>query len=131
MKSFIRIALTLFAFTFLLSACGKVTTGIQGKVVLAKCTGDQIATNCTAQSTYAASLTLFNDKVEKIKTYRTKGDGTFLIALKPGTYFVHPEPATQGQFPLAADFKVVVTKGKVTDLTIYYDTGERANPTTP
>jgi len=128
MKPFIRVALALFALAFLLSACGKVTTGIQGKVVLAMCTGDQVATDCTAQSTYAASLTLYNDKVEKIKAYRTKGDGTFLIALKPGTYYVHPEAEAPGQFPMAADFKVVVTKGKLTDLTIYYDTGERAIP---
>ena len=29
---------------------------------------------------------------------------------------------------MAADFKVVVTEGKLTDLTIYYDTGERPGP---
>jgi hypothetical protein len=124
-KQLIRISLFLLTLAVLMSACGKVTTGIQGKVVLANCTGSQIATDCTAQSTYSASLILYNENLVKLKTYRTKGDGTFLIGLKPGTYYVHPEPEAQGQFPMAADFKVVVTEGKLTDLTIYYDTGER------
>ena len=128
MKFLIKFGLFLFSFAFLLAACGKVDTGIQGKVVLAKCTGSQIATDCTAQSTYAASLTIYDDKFVKIKIYKTKGDGTFLIGLKAGTYYVRPEPQTQGKFPMAADFKVVVTEGKLTDLTIYYDTGERQNP---
>ncbi len=129
MKVLARFAFLLFSLAFLLAACGKVTTGIQGKVVLATCTGVKIATDCTAQSTFEGNITIFNENLEKLKTYRTQGDGTFVIGLKPGTYYVHPEPPVQGQFPMAADFKVVVTQGKLTELTIYYDTGVRENST--
>jgi hypothetical protein len=128
MKLFGKIILVVFSAVFLLSACGKPATGIQGKVVLARCTGEKVATDCTAESVYSASLTLYNDKLEKLKTYKTRGDGTFVIGLKPGTYYVHPQPQTAGQFPMAADFKVVVTQGQLTDLTIYYDTGQRESP---
>jgi hypothetical protein len=131
MKLLIKSGLVILALALLLSACETPTTGIQGKVVLAKCTGEQVATDCTAISTYAASLTLYNDKLNKLKTYKTKGDGTFEVALKPGTYYIHPEPAEPGKFPIAADFKVVVTKDKMTNLTIYYDTGLRENTSTP
>lgn len=126
-----RSRLAALALVLVLSACGKPSTGIQGKVVLANCTGSQVATNCTALSIYSASLTIYNDKLESLKTYKTRGDGTFAIALKPGTYYVHPLPAEPGKFPMAADFKVVVTKDKLTDLTIYYDTGLRDNLPTP
>ncbi len=129
MKFFSKFALLFCVLPLLLAACRKVTTGIEGKVVLAKCTGEQIATDCTAQSIFEASLTIYNQNLQELKTYRTKGDGTFVIGLKPGTYYVHPVPPTQGQFPMAADFKVVVSQGKLTDLTIYYDTGQRAIPT--
>ena len=131
MKWFGKLLLVLFSLVVFLSACAKPTTGIQGKVVLANCTGQQIATDCTAQSVYAASLAVYNDKLVKLKTYRTRGDGTFLIGLKPGTYYVSPQPETKGKFPMAADFKVVVTEGKLTDLTIYYDSGVRQAPPGP
>jgi len=128
MKLVGKLAVVFFALVILLSACGNPSTGIQGKVVLGNCTGEQIATDCTGGSVFSASITIYNDKLVKLKTYRTKGDGSFLIALKPGTFYIHPEPPTAGKFPMAADFKVVVTKGKLTDLTIYYDTGVREGP---
>ena len=123
MKPLARIAAFLFLFAFLLAACGKVDTGIQGKILLASCAGTEIATDCVGQATYSSSLTIYDQDLTKIKNVKTSGDGTFVIALKPGTYFVHPE--NNGKFPMAADFKVVVTKGKLTELTIYYDTGLR------
>jgi hypothetical protein len=123
MRLVARISISLFFAVCLLSACGKIDTGIKGKMVLAKCTGTDIATDCVAQSIYASSLTIYDENITKIKTVKSNGDGTFLIALKPGTYFIHPE--NSGKFPMAADFKVVVTKGKLDELTIYYDTGLR------
>jgi hypothetical protein len=123
MKPLNRNAIFLFLFVILLTACGKVDTGIQGKVMLARCTGTQTATDCVGQATYTASLTIYDENLKKIKTVKANGDGTFLIALKPGTYFIHPE--NSGKFPIAADFRVVVAKGKLPFLTIYYDTGLR------
>jgi hypothetical protein len=131
MKYIAKFILVILALALFLSSCETPTTGIKGKVVLAKCTGSQVATKCTALSIYSASLTLYNDKLERLKTYKTHGDGSFSISLKAGTYYVHPEPAEPGKFPMAADFKVVVTKDKMTDLTIYYDTGVRENIPTP
>lgn len=124
-----KIALIFLALAFVLSACGKSTTGIQGKVVLATCTGQDIATDCTATGTYSATIEIFNDKLVKIKTIQTKGDGTFQVALDPGTYYIHPVPPVAHKFPQASDFKVIVAEGKMPDLTIYYDTGDRPAPT--
>ena len=65
-----KISLVLLSLIFCLSGCAKPTTGIQGKVVLANCTGTSVATDCTAQSVYAATLAIYNDKLVKLKTYR-------------------------------------------------------------
>ncbi len=128
MKLFGKTFLALLALVFLLSACAKPTTGIKGKVVLAKCTGQEIATDCTAISIYSATLIVYDEKLVKLKMVKTKGDGTFLVTLKPGTYYVSPQPAIQGKFPMASDFKVLVLEGKMADLTVYYDTGFREGP---
>ncbi len=124
-----KIVLIFLALTFLLSACGNSNTGIKGKVVLANCTGQEIAVDCTAIGTYAATLEIFNDNLVKIKTIQTKGDGTFQVALKAGTYYIHPVAPVAHQFPQASDFKVVVGQGKMPDLIVYYDTGDRPAPT--
>jgi hypothetical protein len=125
MKSFYRIVLFALLLAAMLTACGKGANGIQGKVILGRCTGDQVAQNCTAKSTFSATLAIYDSNVKQIKTVETKGDGSFTIPLKPGTYLINPQPPEKGKFPMAADFKVVVKQGEWTELTIYYDTGER------
>jgi hypothetical protein len=102
MKPLARITAFLFLLAFLLTACGKVNTGIQGKILLARCTGTEIATDCVGQTTYSSTLTIYDHDLTKIKNVKTMGDGTFVVTLKPGTYFVHPE--NDGKFPMAADF---------------------------
>jgi hypothetical protein len=129
MKSFGKFAFICLAFTFLISACGQSNTGIQGKVVLANCTGQEIAVDCTAVGTYSATLEIYNDKLVKIKTVQTRGDGTFQVALKAGTYYIHPVAPVAHKFPQASDFKVVVAQGEMPDLTVYYDNGDRLVPT--
>ncbi len=129
MKSLLKSLLGILLLALALSACARGDTGITGKVVLGKCTGTGIAQDCVAQSTYESSLTIYDSKLNKLKTINTAGDGTFTVALKPGTYFIHPE--NSGTFPMAADFKVVVSEGKLTDLTIYYDTGQRESTAVP
>jgi len=123
MKFVCKVAAFLLIGAIFLAACGPVETGIKGQVFLAKCTGSEIATDCTGVIQYAATLDIYNQDVVKIKSVRTAGDGTFVIGLKPGTYFIHPE--NNGDFPMAADFKVVVTQGQLAELTIYYDDGVR------
>ncbi len=123
MKSSFRLILGLTLLVIFLSACGKVETGIQGKMLLGRCMGEQIAENCVKQTFYVGSLTIYDQDVKKVKTVKSKGDGTFIVALKPGNYFIHPE--NDGGFPMAADFKVMVKQGELTELTIYYDLGIR------
>lgn len=123
MKFSFKVIICVSLLAVLLSACAKVDTGIKGKVVLGRCTGEQIATDCFEQGVYAGSLTIYDKDFNKIKSVKTKGNGSFLIALDPGTYFIHPE--NSGDFPMAADFKVVVTQGRLAEMTIYYDTGVR------
>ena len=70
MKFIAKFILVILALALFLSSCETPTTGIKGKVVLAKCTGSQVATKCTALSIYSASLTLYNDKLERLKPIR-------------------------------------------------------------
>ncbi|HTX90359.1 MAG TPA: hypothetical protein VMC09_03995 [Anaerolineales bacterium] len=124
MKLSVRIAALLLVLGFLLAACGKtINTGIKGQAFLASCTGSDIAVGCSPQDPYPATLVIYDKDMKPVKTVKTAGDGTFTVALDPGTYFVHPD--NNGKFPIAADFKVVVTEGKLTELAIYYDTGIR------
>lgn len=110
-------------FVLALSACSNITTGIRGQSFLADCTGSEIAVDCTSTMPFATSLTIYDENLVVVKTVKTKKDGSFAIALDPGTYFIHP--VNNGSFPMAGDFQVVVTEGEVVELTIQYDTGMR------
>lgn len=110
-------------FVLLLPACNKVKTGIKGQVFLSDCYGEEVAVDCTAIEPYKAILTIYDADLVMLKTVETEDDGTFITALDPGTYFIHPQ--NTGLFPIAADFRVDVTDGVVLELTIHYDTGER------
>jgi len=123
MKRLTKLVLVLLALVLLLPACNKIDTGIQGQVFLANCTGEEIAVDCTNIEPFEAILTVYDENVVVLQTVETKKDGTFVIALEPGTYYIHPQ--NNGDFPRAADFQVVVTEGEVVELTIQYDTGMR------
>ena len=126
MKRYPKFAFVLLALILLLPACNKVETGIQGQVFLATCTGGvngEIAVDCTNLQPFEATLTIYDENVIVVKTVDTKSDGTFIVELAPGTYYIHPQ--NNGGFPKAADFQVVVTDGEVVELTIQYDTGMR------
>lgn len=113
----------MLVFVLLLSACKKVETGIQGQVFLADCYGDEVGVDCTAIEPYQAILTIYDADLVMLKTVETEEDGTFITALDPGTYFIHPQ--NTGLFPIATDFRVDVSEGVVLELTIHYDSGAR------
>ena len=125
MKRFITT--TFLALTIFMAACGGKAddggTGIKGEVFLAECEGDQVAVDCFSQEPYQATLVIYNAAFEEIARVETEADGTFVIDLEPGVYFVHPD--SPGTYPLATDYQVSVVEGERTELTIIYDSGAR------
>jgi hypothetical protein len=109
MKRFITT--TFLALTILLAACGGKSdggTGIKGQAFLAECEGDQVAVDCFTQEPYQATLVIYNAAFEEIARVETEADGTFVIDLEPGIYFVHPD--SPGAYPLATDYQVSVVE---------------------
>jgi hypothetical protein len=125
MKRFFTI--TFLVLTLFLAACGgktgSIDTGITGETYLSVCTGADIAVDCTNINPFATKLDILDENMVLLKTVETEADGTFTIALDPGTYYIHPQ--NNGAFPIAADFRVVVTKGELAQMVISYDVGER------
>ncbi len=131
MKRYLSILFLLLV--FLLTACGaKPTptaapsdgkTGIKGQVFLAECQGSEVATDCFSQEPYQATLVVYNAKFEEVAKILTKTDGTFEFEIETGVYFIHPY--SPSQYPIAPDYKVVVTEGQMTELTVIYDSGAR------
>ncbi|MCX7608747.1 MAG: hypothetical protein N2049_05980 [Anaerolineales bacterium] len=123
----------LLSLTLLLVACRAHSTptavlsdgksGIKGQVFLAECQGQQIATDCFSQEPYQATLIIYNAQLQEVARILTQQDGTFELELEPGMYFIHPY--SPGTYPIANDYQVVVTEGKMTELTIIYDSGTR------
>jgi hypothetical protein len=125
MKRFFTI--TFLVLALFLAACGGKTagidTGITGETYLSVCTGADIAVDCTNINPYATKLDILDENMVFLQTVETEEDGTFIIALDPGTYYIHPQ--NDGFFPIAADFRVVVTHGELAEMVISYDIGER------
>jgi len=129
-----RIVIPFLALLVLLTACGSGATptaapasdgktGIKGQVFLAECQGPEVATDCFSQEPYQATLIVYNSNFEEVARILTKTDGTFEFEIEAGEYYIHPySPA---QYPIAPDYRVVVSEGQMTELTVIYDSGVR------
>jgi hypothetical protein len=60
-----------------------------------------------------------------LRTVGTGQDGRFAVALAPGTYRLHPEPAGSSTLPISHDLRVRVRAGKKTQVRLWLDTGVR------
>ena len=100
-------------------------SGIEGHVIKGPtCPGPVRigATECQDQP-YQATITILDEKDNRIIKFQTDSVGYFKLSLNPGTYIIHPESGKP--LPTAADQIVVVVGGQFTQVTIPYDTGMR------
>jgi hypothetical protein len=58
-----------------------------------------------------------------LTTFKSETDGTFRVALPPGTYVLRPE--SPGPYPRASEQTVLVKPNSFTQVNIVYDTGIR------
>ena len=101
-------------------------SGISGTVTLGpNCPVANPADSTCADKPYVANLLIINATTNvQVAGVPSAADGTFHINLPPGTYTVEPAPQPT---PLPAGTAVTATvyPGKVTSVSIHYDTGIR------
>jgi len=113
----------------LLAACGAAPaapppgTGIEGRVSLGpSCPVVQVGSPCPDRP-YQATLSVLDARGREVLRFQTDAAGEFRVALAPGSYTLVPE--TPGAFPHAPAQAFTVTAGRVTGLTVIYDSGIR------
>ena len=115
----------------ILVGCGASTptpppnTGIIGTITLGPMCPVQQDNQPCPDNPFQATLTLIDERGNKVMTMESDATGNFQANLAPGTYTLHPEPPQQGLFPIAADQTVTVVAGQYTQVQVVYDTGIR------
>lgn len=105
-------------------------SGIEGEAVLGPvCPGPQPeegprATECADQP-YQANFTILDEQNNVIANFQTGEDGSFKVALAPGTYDIVPITDPAEVFPQAETQTVTVEEGAFTEVRIMFDTGIR------
>ncbi len=97
---------------------GDGTSGVQGRVVSVP-TG---TTSTTSPPVSGAVITILSsDNATAVATATTGSDGSYHIPLRPGSYFVSPQPVSATLVPLTGAQPVNVMRGFV-DINISYIT---------
>jgi hypothetical protein len=116
------------AAAWLLAACGVSAPdgqGIRGLVLLGpNCPVEQEGVPCP-DSPYQVELTVTNPEGTRVvKTFSSLADGTFEVTLPAGEYAIRS--TAPGGFPYCAtDQPVMVSAGRMTETTVFCDTGIR------
>jgi len=98
-------------------------SGMEGQVLTGPmCPVMQQGQLCPDQP-YQATLTVNSLDGGKTAQVQTDANGHFKISLAPGTYILHPE--SPNGMPHATERTFTVSAGKLTPLTIHYDSGIR------
>lgn len=98
-------------------------SGIRGRVQLGPtCPVETRDVPCVTP--YAAVLVILDADQREVARVTSDANGTFEVALGPGTYTLAPTPGGD-PFPSAAPQAVSVTQGAYTEVEINYDTGIR------
>jgi len=100
-------------------------TGIEGQVLIGPtCPVERLADPCPDQP-YPATLRVLTLSGSQVLQFQTGPDGRFLIALDPGTYLLRPGSPAGKAYPSAREQTFTVIEGRLTQLTINYDSGIR------
>ena len=115
-------ALTLAAGCAHRSAPG-ASSGIEGRATAGPtCPVERVGSPCPEQTVAGAVVSVLRDGHE-VTRFTTRADGSFRVALDPGTYELDP---TSGRpFPIGGPVSVVVRAGSYTHVDLHYDTGIR------
>ena len=124
----VRIILVVCAAGVLLAACGGTAPegqGIRGLVLLGpNCPVEQEGVPCP-DTPYQVQLVVTNPEgTQVVKTFSSREDGTFELTLPVGEFAIRS--AAPGGFPYCAtDQPVTVAAGRMTETTVFCDTGIR------
>jgi hypothetical protein len=98
------------------------SSGIEGRAVAGpQCPVVRADSPCPDAAVSAEIDVLQNGRV--VKTFTTRTDGTFRVALEPGSYTLQGK--TTGRLPVSKAVEVAVTAGAYTKVDIVFDTGIR------
>ena len=108
----------------LVAACSPINSGIEGRITAGPaCPVMQADVPCPDQP-YAGSLSILaQDGRKAVATVTADATGYYRVAVRPGTYIIHPE--SPGVLPSGEDIVVVVQSNQYTHQDIVYDTGIR------
>ncbi len=117
-QNFLNQFLSAFKFSDTMSG-----TGISGKIILSPTCGgpQQAGENCTKP--YKATVIVKNKNGKEITRFTSNDNGVFSVKLQAGIYILEPVNKTNDIYPVGKPQEVKVTDGKMTDVTIIYETG--------
>lgn len=97
--------------------------GVSGKIILSPTCGGpaQTGENCTKP--YKATVIVKNKNGKEITRFTSDVRGNFSVKLDPGIYILEPVNKPNDIYPVGKPQEVKVTDGKMTDVTIIYETG--------
>jgi hypothetical protein len=100
-------------------------SGISGIVTLGPTCPVQREDSPCPDKAYQATLRVVDANGDVVATVKTAEDGTFRVAVPPGTYTVDAGPPHSGGFPVAHPVEVTVEAHGFTEVTVQFDTGIR------
>ena len=101
---------------------GTQTSGIEGQVSIGPVRPIE-RKGVANQRPYEARITVLNATGREIASVNSNPEGKFRIALPPGTYVLRPEQP--GLYPRASAQQVKVSRDRITQVDITYDSGIR------
>ena len=118
------------ALTWGLAGCGAIgpapsgDAGVEGRVTIGPmCPVVQLGNECP-DAPYAAVLVVEDERGREVARTESSADGSFRVALSPGTYQIVPQPAESG-LPWAQPVPFTVVAGEWARVDIAYDSGIR------
>ena len=104
---------------------GRGQAGIRGLVTLGPlCPVVRTDQPCPDEP-YEATLLVFDASSHQVASVQSSADGTFSVALAPGTYRIAPQSPAGSPLPRAPEVNVVVPTGAWVVVDVKYDTGIR------
>jgi hypothetical protein len=130
-------SLTLTAVIAAAAGCGsdRALGRLDGSVTLGPLTPVEQVGGPPSEKPYQATIDVRVTGGKRMATVSSGKDGRFSLSLPAGRYTLVPRTPTDSPLPYASPVDVVVVAGRVTTVTIAYDTGIRgaqsSAPTTP
>lgn len=104
------------------AVAGSGTSGIEGQVAIGPIRSVQ-RQGAPSQRPYQTHITVLDAAGHEVAAVQSDSEGKFRVPLPPGRYTLRPErPAL---YPRASEQQVEVKPGKMTPITIIYDSGRR------